>query len=108
MCLMAHHPADSEVIEDRHKRYGQRIEVTLLNQWRIDHGLSYQNLANFLGCNKLTVFGWCWGNRRPGLGAAFWIEERTSGGVPVASWLGMKLIATDYDHHKEYARAKEK
>lgn len=75
---------------------GQAIEVTLLEEYRVERGLTIDGLARQLGATRNAVRNWLLGSQLPSLPWAFRIDEMTDGEVTPSSWLGTKLGASVY------------
>lgn len=77
-------------------RPGQPVEVTLLEEYRVERGLTIDALARQIGATRNAVRNWLLGSQLPSLPWAYRIDEATDGAVPPVSWLGTKLGASVY------------
>ena len=68
-----------------------KVEVTPLEVWRHQAGLTRLALSQMLGVHCTTVRRWCFGISLPTLAAAFRIATVTQGAVPFEAWASLEL-----------------
>jgi transcriptional regulator with XRE-family HTH domain len=72
------------------------VEQTPLERWRVERGLSVQELARRVGISPSTMTCWCRGSVVPSVPSALRIQDVTEGEVPVVAWLATKLGREQY------------
>jgi len=60
--------------------------ATPLERYRLDHNLSYRQLAKKLGFDSTSCYRWCWGERHPSYHTAKKIEKLTNAKISRYMW----------------------
>lgn len=72
------------------------VEQTPLERYRVERGLSIQELARRVGISASTMTCWCRGSVIPSVPSALRVADVTEGEVPVVAWLATKLGREQY------------